>query len=393
MSTGAQEAHRHFASLVGEEGGSLYFDQFLRSGTDAWPESLRRRYAGLAAWKGVAELKHSLRKLAGVHPDLPLLLAGRSAQLMRFAARVLFHPCQNVLVTDTGWPSYHAILERERRVRGRTITQVSVRDAILREQATEEQLVELIRTAYRRDHCDGLFLAAVSNEGIRLPVERIVQAVRSCAQVRFVVVDGAQDFCHVYPDLRHECCDLYLAGSHKWLGGYFPLGLGFYGRRGSRAVIERVLTCMTMDGDLDDPLLRFLEQFQQAEHDGYTETVNLAPLISCQGAVADIARPAAEEVLSFSHRLANASAVAELARGNSWRPLLPDAPFRSGILLLRCERPEAAQASPEALRASFHKQGLALTAYSGGIIRLSMPSTAWRAEQLQVIRTSLEKVA
>ncbi|MCI0457461.1 MAG: aminotransferase class V-fold PLP-dependent enzyme [Gemmataceae bacterium] len=393
MAPGAQEAHRHFIRLAGEEAGSLYFEQFLRCGAEVWPEELRRRYAGLAAWRGVAALKQSLRHLAGVLPDLPLLLAARSAQLMKFAARLLFHPCANVLVTDTGWPSYHAILERERGPRGRLITQVSIRDAILREQATEEDIVARISSAYFRHHCDGLFLTAVSNEGIRLPVERTVREVQCRRQPRLVVVDGAQDFCHVYPDLRHECCDLYLAGCHKWLGGYYPLGLGFYGRRGSRSLIERVLDRMVADGDLDDPLLRFIAQLERTTLDGYTETVNLAPLFSCRGALADTDRPSPEAALSFRQRLANARRVVEVSRGTAWRALLPDASFRSGILLLQSERADVCQAPPEAMRAAFHNQGLALTAYHEGLIRLSMPALPWHDDELQRIQNALAKAA
>jgi len=393
MSPSAQEAHRHFIQLAGEEAGSMYVEQFLRFGAESWPGAICMRYAGLADWRGISALKQSLRHLAGVLPELPLLLAARSAQLMKFAARLLFHPCENVLVTDAGWPAYQAILERERSEREHLITQVSVRAAILREQATEEEIVSRICSAYLKNHCDGLFLTAVSNDGIRLPVERIVQEVRSRRPPRLTVVDGAQDFCHVYPDLRHECCDLYLAGCHKWLGAYFPMGLAFYGRRRSQTVIETVLDQMVQDGDLDDPLLKFSKQLERNALDGYTETLNLSPLFSCQGAVVDACRSCPETPLQFKCRLANACVVAEASRGTTWRPLLPDPAFRSGILLLQNERADARRASPEAMRAAFHSQGLALTAYEGSVIRLSMPPTSWQGDEVELIRNALEKVS
>ena len=112
-----------------------------------------------------------------------------------------------------------------------------------------------------------------------------------------------------------------------------------------------------------------------------------------KGPLADVARPGPEATRSFAHRLANACTAAEAARGTGWRPLLADVPLRSGILLLQSERPDARQASPEALRAAFHSQGLALTVYEGGIIRLSMPPSLWRAEELDLLRNSLEKIA
>ncbi len=113
MSPRAQHAHIDFARMAGDEGGSLLFDTFLRAGARTWPAEAQARYPGLDCWGGVAALKESLRMLAGSSPDLPVLLANRSAQLMRLAARLLFHPCNNVLVTDTGWPCYQDVLAAE----------------------------------------------------------------------------------------------------------------------------------------------------------------------------------------------------------------------------------------------------------------------------------------
>jgi selenocysteine lyase/cysteine desulfurase len=77
-----------------------------------------------------------------------------------------------------------------------------------------------------------------------VPVQKIVFEIERSAEVRFVVVDGAQDFCHVGSDLSGDCADLYLAGSHKWLGGYNPLGLAFYGKSRLCGIIEMVLQDM-----------------------------------------------------------------------------------------------------------------------------------------------------
>jgi hypothetical protein len=95
----------------------------------------------------------------------------------------------------------------------------------------------------------------------------------------------------------------------------------------------------------------------------------------------------------FQGRLSNARVVAEVAQGTTWRLLLPDAAFRSGIFLLQSARAEARQASPETLRTTFHRNGLALTAYEGGLIRLSMPPTPWNGRDLDLIRHALAKAA
>ena len=48
----AQAADRDFARLAGEEGCSLYFEEFLRCGFTVLGAASRRRFAGLAAWAG-----------------------------------------------------------------------------------------------------------------------------------------------------------------------------------------------------------------------------------------------------------------------------------------------------------------------------------------------------
>ena len=94
----AQAADRDFARLAGEEAGSLYYDLFLRGGFYSLPPTLRSRYAGLADWSGVAALKSRIKTALGLPTARPLLLAGRSAALVRLACRALCRQCDNVLV-------------------------------------------------------------------------------------------------------------------------------------------------------------------------------------------------------------------------------------------------------------------------------------------------------
>jgi selenocysteine lyase/cysteine desulfurase len=392
MAPRAQLAHLDFARLAGDEGGSLVFERFLREGVGAWSAAATARYPGLACWRGVGPLKESLRLLAGGQPELPVLLASRSAELMRFAARLLCRSCGNVLVTDLGWPGYHDILFDECRRANRLMTTVPIRDAILQRRLAEEEVVELLRAEFLRQRCDGLFLTAVSNLGVHLPVERVVRAVEASGEVWFTVIDGAQDFCHVSSDLRNEYCDLYLTGCHKWLRAYHPMGLGFYGRRRSRSVVETVLMHLLRTGELDDPLLKFSGQLESDAPAGTVETVNLAALFTCQGAAAEaLALPGLPRD-SLASRLGSLSAAAELAAASGWQPLLPEPALRSGILLLEAEREATRRKPPEEVRAAFSDQGVALTTYEGGHIRLSMPDSPWRPGEAEHLRMALRSV-
>ncbi len=393
MSGRAQKAQLDFTRMAGEQGASLFFERFLQHGSDGWPSAVRARFPGLTCWQGVAPLKQSLRTLAGSNPELPVLMVGRSAQLMKFAARMLFRRCVNVLVTDLGWPPYHKILESQAARASRTVTTLAVRELMCDGQATEEQVVEAVRNRFVQSDCDGLFLTAVSNLGFRLPVERLVRALEAVRELRFVVIDGAQDFCHVSADLSREYCDLYLASCHKWLQGFHPMGLGFYGRRRSRSVIETALGQMLASGDLDDPLLRFTAQLENSALDGDTETVNLIPLLTSQGAAADaLERPSPLPTL-LGVRQKNLAQATLVAESCGWRSLMPAEPFRTGILLLQAEREATRSLPAEAVRGAFAEKGIALTAYDAGTIRLSMPAAEWQPEEIDQVGRALRSVA
>lgn len=103
MSQRAQQMLLDFTRFAGEEGGSPFFERFLQDGSESWTAAVRSRFPSLTHWRGVGSLKQDLRTLAGSRPDLPLLMVNRSTQLMKFAARLLFQRCRNVLVTDLCW--------------------------------------------------------------------------------------------------------------------------------------------------------------------------------------------------------------------------------------------------------------------------------------------------
>ena len=173
-------------------------------------------------------------------------------------------------------------------------------------------IIVRICSEFARSGCDGLFLTAVSSDGIRLPVERIVRELETANRVWFVVVDGAQDFCHSGADLR--CCDLYLTGAHKWLGAYHPLGIGLYGRRRTKGRIETVLAQMATSGDIDDPLLRFSDRLEAGLLGGLAETVSVASLFSCQGAVDDCLNSTHSHDSSYANRLNSRESIATLTK-------------------------------------------------------------------------------
>jgi hypothetical protein len=390
MVPAAQRAQVDFARVCGVEGGSAHIDELLCGGSEAWSANMRQRYPGLAAWHGTTQLRESLACVAGAPPRTPVLLANRSAQLMKLAARGLFRRCGAVLHTDLEWPGFLAILDAERRRSRGRLAFFPAREACFRGGLQAAEFIRALATHYRREQCEGLFLSAVSFEGVRLPIAEVIVSLSDVRPPRFIVVDGAQALAHVPANI--PVCDVYLAGCHKWLAAGHPMGLAFHPRQNSQDFLRTLADEMVADGDLDDPLLAFTAQLENRRLEPFSETVSLSSLFSCAAAAADLADPLAPATC-FRARLANADALAEAAGPSGWKPLIPDTPFRSGILLLQGRDPCVQAAPAEQLRASFQQHGVAVTTYPAGIARVSLPPRPWTGKELDRMRSVLQACA
>lgn len=384
ISGSARAMQMEYLELAYRWGASHAFDSFLEQGPDAWPAHIRRRYPALSKWRGVSDLKASILDFTNAEPSDKVLLASRSHWLMRIAARLLMMKAERVLVVDLGWPPFQKILRREAARLRKSIVEVAARESVL-QGADPEDVVKQIVDAYKAEDCHAIFLPAVSNDGIRLPVEQIIGRLRQESEVRFAVVDGAQEISHLPKTSPTSQADLYLAGVHKWLRGFHPLGIGIYGRSATAGLIARYLTGLDCCGVLDDPLMKLTRQLELATLDGVTETMNLCPLFSARGALADAQR-LQWGVRTHTWQRDSVSLVSDLAQGTGWktRPIHDD--FQTGILMLRTG---AKKPKGSALRAAFAKRGVTLTAYSSGEIRLSMPRRPLRDTDYGRIRKAL----
>jgi len=384
MCANARRVVRDFAGLAGEVGLPLYGLEFLRTGFDVLPPSLQRRFPALTAWQGVTGLHSDLRQLAGA--ECSVHIASRSNVLMRRSIQQMFARCERVLTTDLDWPAYRTLLEAESRRTNRDLVIAHVRDALQRDGAAVDWLVDELAAAFGRQRCDGLYLTAVSHDGVRLPIAAIVEQIERLGAAEMIVVDGAQDFCHTWTPADIGASDVYITGCHKWLRAYQPLGVAFIGGRSAGMPIAALGT----ETELDDPLWRFTQQLEQNSLDDHTETVNVLPLFSCAGAVADAtaALPARDE--RGAAQLQNSQHVIDVARHGGWTPLVPPADCRSGILVLEQRQSHDQFPTPDQLRARFHEFGIALTAYENGRIRLSVPRTPLPPRDVRQLRRALQ---
>jgi hypothetical protein len=182
-----------------------------------------------------------------------------------------------------------------------------------------------------------------------------------------------------------------IAGAHKWLGAYHPLGIALFGRRGTAELVSATCDAMVNSSELDDPLLRFIRQLEQGLLDSDGETLNLSPLFSCRGAL-PIETSGTWGQDSLRLQLENARQLTELAAKVGWAACTPVAAFRSGILLLQSRSQQVRAMPAGALRSAFHACGVALSAYGQGLVRVSMPRTPWRSKDLAIIGTAFRTI-
>ena len=249
------------------------------------PRNLRGRYPGLAFWSGITAFKRDLRTTVVLPPDRQVLVAGRSAQLVRLAAKALSLRCENILITDMEWPVYVEAVAAECRLRRKKLTCLPIQERLFGGELGGDQLGHEIGRYYRSEGCDGLFLSAVTYRGVRLPIREVVDALDSSNRPRLVVVDAAQAINHIPLGRDAASYDLILAGCHKWLRAYHPLGLAFCGRAQSERFIVKLSRTMLSDRELDDPLLRFAAELESGDGNRFSETVGLAPLFTAAAAV------------------------------------------------------------------------------------------------------------
>jgi len=392
MSPGAVKALTDFVRLMAEEPSGLYFEKLLKQGAAAWPEAACRHPA-LKHWPGIAGFKQLLTGFVGNPTDCQVLLANRSAQLMKLAAKALFNTSRRVLTTDLSWPAWQEILLREAAASGKTVITVPLREAILFDRMTSSDLITHVARHFSAENCDSLFLPAVDNLGVRIPVHEIVQSPEIHRSLRFTVVDGAQALGHVPISFFSDSCDLLIAGCHKWIRAYQPLGLAFYARAESRTVVDRTLSGMMGTHEIDDPLLCFVKQMESGCSDGYSETANISPLFSCFGSLQEVSSIRRSMNDRMAVRSKNVGAIVDATAGTGWLPLQVHQNFRSGVVLLRCINNSVREAPAELVRSALRSRGLTVSAYSNGLLRLSMPDKHLNRKSIDLIRRSLLNVS
>ena len=370
MSPRACRASVDFARFAGEYGATLYLTDFLKDGFSSLPSRLASSYSGLEDWHGVTALRKTLLEVAGADPSANVLVASRAATLMQIAARLLVRPCNNIFVTDVSWPAYQHTLQRAAHQCGSQITTVKIRRDLLRGKLTADELIVRIVTQFSNSSCDGLFLPLVDNLGVQIPISRIVASIRKKCELRLAVVDAAQAYNHVSLDETIRACDVVIAGCHKWLNAFTPMGVGFFGRTGSCDYIRDSVCRWKRQGRIDDPLMQFADELELNQPRQFGETVSISPLLTSNGAAVE----ALEKQVSRDIIESNVDSLTSIAESHRWRTLVSDPALSSRIMLMQSGQLEVQKLSSESLRRRFLDRGIALSSYAKGIIRVALPT-------------------
>ncbi len=379
MSELAQRLSISFIRLSAEEPFSLYFEQFLRDGFKSWPADYQRRFPQLSGWKGIGSLAEGIRNVAGACDDAAIAIASRSLWLVQCAARKAFEKCNRILTTDLSWPSYQSVFEGEAARTGRELYCLKIRHRILHESLCERDLIDQLAAFYWKHHCDGLFLPAVDSYGIRLPVAAIASTIETRAELEFVVIDAAQAFGQIQLGDVCKVSDLVIAGCHKWLRAYHPMGIGILGSRRYRSEIWNSL--VAHQGE--DPLFQFLSCLRADGLAGHMETVNLTPLLSCQGAIDD--HVVTNLTTRSRHQRCNAWLVQGMLRDSEWRPLYVDESMQCGIQLLV----SPSDVELTCLERQIQDAGVRMTILPSGLVRTSLPVELLSADETKMLHSAL----
>lgn len=367
----------------------MYSEGFLRDGSSAWPKVLLDEYPAFQSWEGVESFQGKLAEHFGIASAQDVFLANRSAQLVRMAARLMFRTCRNVLTSDLNWPHWQAIITDEAARSGQRVTLAFARDSVFNVRLTATELNNRLETAFFANDCDGLFLPAVNNLGVRLPLSRLLSNLQSSGKLRFSMIDAAQSFCHLPQPSPATLADVTIAGCHKWLCGSLPLGFAVCGRPLVAEQLRAILkTSATGLNDLGDPLLRFSQQLCSRSTDKYSETVNIAPMFSANAAIREsrTGLPALRE--QASSQRTNMDLIQQAAEGTSWTIVAVDTSLQSGIVLMRSTSPAICGVGCDEVRTQFRSHRVALSTYPKGLVRISIPTKKINDESFQTLATA-----
>jgi len=163
--------------------------------------------------------------------------------------------------------------------------------------------------------------------------------------------------------------------------------MAFVGRQRNIKRIESIATRLEAN---KDALFGFCRSAEGRSSGAYGETVNVSALITAAGALHQMTSRSANRLTLWQRLTENTSSLASWLADSPFVPVLGSPSLQSGILLL--QDPHSAGDSPPVERSELAKLGLIASAFTGGLLRLSMPTIAFSLHQMSTIARALHQL-
>lgn len=375
MSPTALKTHCDFVRLMAEDPSSLYTEQFLFDGATSTPD-IARRFPELARWRGIEGLKQQLRHAFAANTDssTDVLLASRTTSLMQLSIRSLLNNGRrHLLLTDLTWPPYRKWIQRFANRNEIKLSMLPLRESIWQHGFPADDVATVILDHMRRTQADSLFLPAVTHTGICLPLPIILKSTSNV----HTIIDASQAYGHINTSDWSHLAGFTFGGCHKWVRAYLPLGVAF-ARKPEVSRSYRPRRC--------DPLSQFCAP--KEDRAGLMETVNLTPLLTASGAMADLSPTAAQNGPAASLQLLQPQ-----HSMSPWQVLRSHESLASNITMIQLAKRHLQSQARLALRERLAKEGVTATAYKGGVIRISLPPNQHTNEVRSALLAALTRLS
>lgn len=380
----AKEFHNEFLESVAEAPSSqAVLDLVLGSSHDSRLNRL--------GWQGIGGLRSLVGQLLGDVPQSQVFLGSRTRSLMSMAATMLSRWTSHCLVMDNGWNLYQEDLFRAFTERRGKLSGLAIQQQVMEGQWEVSQLCDYVCWQCERLRCDSVYLTAVDSFGVRLPIAQLCKRLRDECSVRLIVVDACQALGQVDCRTDFADADLVIAGTHKWVGSYFPLAVAVASSDHSYGRIQQFFSNWCRSSASSDQLTHFDESIKLGREPNAPETVNLACLLAGFGALKSVQND------GLSDRAVNRCRIQEVSQLAGWQSLPIGSKYRSNILMLQpmLELPrrigQMSTATP--LRKILADSGLVASTYNQPFIRISIPNEELSTDQLAVLERSLRKAS
>jgi len=268
------DALQSFGRLLATHGRLPRFSAVLREGFSGLPAGVQREFPDLRFWTGLQGLQRTISGLVVDDPGAFVAISAQSTSLIAFAAHVIARRSRRVLCSDLEFPLVQGALREIQTQYAGCLETLPLRHLVEDDGCDADELARKIIGSYLGSECDALVLTQVTQQGVRIPCERIVKEIRSINPSALILIDGAQGFGLELSRTVARHADIYFGVGHKWLEGS-ALAFAVAPREASVGLIKATLHDLVERYLVTDPYLRIIAHLSGFLRGQMYETISL----------------------------------------------------------------------------------------------------------------------